>query len=185
MRTNNVILWLLCVSSMCMGGCSSIAYVQCEQSYVCDQYAGGACMAAPSGNMWCAYADSSCPSGYRYGTFQTGDGVAGLCVAERPDAGPPDGMSTARPPSCAALPRTCGASLNDDCCISPIVPGGNYFRGGDQYGTSSPATVSSFRLDKYEVTVGRFRAFVEGNLATPSNPPAVGACAHAQIPGSG
>src|SRR5579872_5681445 len=119
MRRNNVILWLLCASSMCVVGCSPVANVQCDQNSVCDLHAGGACMAAPSGNMWCAYPDSSCPSGYRYGTFQTGDGVAGLCVAERPDAGPPDdgtpGMTA--PTSCAAgLPQTCGASQNNDCC---------------------------------------------------------------------
>jgi formylglycine-generating enzyme required for sulfatase activity len=37
------------------------------------------------------------------------------------------------------------------------VPGGTYYRGNDaQY----PATVSDFRLDQYEVTVGRFRKFM-------------------------
>jgi formylglycine-generating enzyme required for sulfatase activity len=34
-----------------------------------------------------------------------------------------------------------------------------------------PATVSDFRLDKYEVTVGRFRAFVGAGLGTQANPP--------------
>lgn len=192
MQRNKIILWLLCASSTCIVGCSSVANVQCDQSSVCDLHPGGSCMAAPSGNKWCAYPDSSCPSGYRYGTFQTGDGVAGLCVAEQPDAGPPDGSTSVTPASCVGLPHTCGAFQNDDCCRSPMVAGGDYFRsydvgsdGGASADKSFPATVSSFRLDKYEVTVGRFRAFVEGNLATQSNPPAGGAGAHPHIPSSG
>jgi formylglycine-generating enzyme required for sulfatase activity len=50
---------------------------------------------------------------------------------------------------------------------------------------SYPATVSSFRLDKYEVTVGRFRAFVQAGMGTQTDPPPAGAGAHARIPGSG
>jgi formylglycine-generating enzyme required for sulfatase activity len=48
-----------------------------------------------------------------------------------------------------------------------------------------PATISSFRLDKYEVTVGRFRAFVQANMGTQANPPQAGAGAHTNIAGSG
>ncbi len=46
-----------------------------------------------------------------------------------------------------------------DCCASPLVKGGTFTQGN---GTSSSfqSTVSSFRLDKYEVTVARFRKFV-------------------------
>jgi len=40
---------------------------------------------------------------------------------------------------------------------------------------SRPATVSAFRLDSYEVTVGRFRQFVEAGLGTQQNPPAADA----------
>jgi formylglycine-generating enzyme required for sulfatase activity len=53
---------------------------------------------------------------------------------------------------------TCGPAGNDNCARSLLVPSGSFFRGSD---TSLPATVSSFRLDKYEVTVGRFRKFVD------------------------
>ena len=45
-----------------------------------------------------------------------------------------------------------------------------------------PATVSDFYLDKYEVTVGRFRRFVQQYAGTP---PAAGAGAHPLIAGSG
>jgi sulfatase modifying factor 1 len=57
-------------------------------------------------------------------------------------------------PSCATG-LTCTAG--DSCCTSLLVPGGSYNRGGDP---TYPATVSSFCLDKYEITVGRLRAFL-------------------------
>jgi formylglycine-generating enzyme required for sulfatase activity len=50
---------------------------------------------------------------------------------------------------------------------------------------TAPAMISSFRLDKYEVTVGRFRKFVEAGMGTQANPPLEGAGAHAAIAGSG
>jgi formylglycine-generating enzyme required for sulfatase activity len=51
--------------------------------------------------------------------------------------------------------------------------------------TSFPATISDFRLDKYEVTVGRFRAFVNAGLGVQDNPPLTRAGAHANILASG
>ena len=39
---------------------------------------------------------------------------------------------------------------------------------------SNPATVSTFRLDTYEVTVGRFREFVAAGMGTQVDPPAAG-----------
>ena len=44
------------------------------------------------------------------------------------------------------------------------------------------ATIASFRLDLYEVTVGRFRKFVD---AYPGSMPAVGAGANPSVPGTG
>src|SRR5215468_7497372 len=93
------------------------------------------------------------------------------------DGGVVDDGKISTPPSCMTLPATCGASGNDSCCNSPDVPGGTYYRSYDLAGdansgnTNYPATVSSFRLDKYEVTVGRFRAFVNSGMGTQSNPP--------------
>jgi sulfatase modifying factor 1 len=63
----------------------------------------------------------------------------------------------------------CGGSTQttggEGCCTSLEVPGGTYDRtytndGTGATGESDPATVSGFRLDKYLVTVGRFRQFV-------------------------
>jgi formylglycine-generating enzyme required for sulfatase activity len=50
----------------------------------------------------------------------------------------------------------------ESCCSSPAVDGGVYDRTYDTFGVDAatdPAQVSSFRLDTYLVTVGRFRRF--------------------------
>ncbi|HUS28774.1 MAG TPA: SUMF1/EgtB/PvdO family nonheme iron enzyme [Kofleriaceae bacterium] len=76
--------------------------------------------------------------------------------------------------SCESLPATCGPTGNASCCESLTVPGGTFFRSYDSVGYNTmtyPATVSPFRLDKYEVTVGRFRAFVDAGFGTQANPP--------------
>ena len=80
------------------------------------------------------------------------------------------------PASCrvgAAGTTSCG-SASDSCCTSLEVAGGTFYRTYDTevYGSAilpgdsgptgeaDPASVSGFRLDKYDVTVGRFRQFV-------------------------
>ena len=50
---------------------------------------------------------------------------------------------------------------------------------------SYPATVSGFRLDQYEITVGRFRAFVKAGKGTAASPPASGSGSHPSVAGSG
>jgi formylglycine-generating enzyme required for sulfatase activity len=45
--------------------------------------------------------------------------------------------------------------------------------------------VSAFQLDVYEVTVGRFRAFVDAGRGTQLAPPGEGEGAHPALPGSG
>jgi formylglycine-generating enzyme len=110
------------------------------------------------------------------------------CAAKKPGAGP----------SCG------GVSGTTDCCDSPIVKGGKFNRNFDGNGRQVPtengtlgeriityddpgypARVSDFRLDAFEVTVGRFRAFVEANGGTQKNPPAKGAGAHPKNAKSG
>ncbi len=74
---------------------------------------------------------------------------------------------TETPPSCQAGGpglTNCGAS-GESCCTSLEVPGGSFNRwytndGGGPTDELFPATVSGVRLDKYLVTVGRFRQFV-------------------------
>ncbi|WP_437628010.1 formylglycine-generating enzyme family protein [Sorangium sp. So ce1151] len=62
------------------------------------------------------------------------------------------------------------------------MPGGTFDRlNAPMY----PATVSGFRLDIYEITVGRFRAFVEEGKGTQADPPVSDAGAHPKIRESG
>lgn len=75
-------------------------------------------------------------------------------------------------PSCDHLATQC---RTESCCAAIIIPGGGFKMGRSEQTTASDfypdggkqelpehdASVSSFALDKYEVTVGRFRKFVE------------------------
>lgn len=63
------------------------------------------------------------------------------------------------PPSCVGLPSTCGYTGDSDCCGSAELPAGGFQR-ADEAGVHD-AAVTAFRLDLFEVTVGRFRKFVE------------------------
>jgi sulfatase modifying factor 1 len=74
-------------------------------------------------------------------------------------------ISTGSQPSCQDLAANCGPGSNESCCNSPLVPGGTFYRSYDNVnaGYTSQAyvaTISDVRLDKYEITVGRFRKFV-------------------------
>lgn len=89
--------------------------------------------------------------------------------------GHPDQGGGGGAPSCQGLAATCGGTGTTSCCESPLVPGGTFLRGYDGVtytDTGYPATVSDFRLDKYEVTVGRFRKFLADY---PANLPSQGA----------
>jgi sulfatase modifying factor 1 len=80
--------------------------------------------------------------------------------------------SDATPPP--AVPQSCltpGPGISDctsstgSCCAGSILPEGNVLRSYDGVtpgytSAAFPATVASFWLDQYEVTVGRFRRFV-------------------------
>jgi sulfatase modifying factor 1 len=89
-------------------------------------------------------------------------------------------------PSCFGLAEACGAEAgaSRDCCDSPLVIGGPFVRGYDGLASTGrdvtgDAVVSNFRLDRYEVTVGRFRTFLDqysptmiepGTGKNPNNP---------------
>jgi formylglycine-generating enzyme required for sulfatase activity len=81
--------------------------------------------------------------------------------------------------SCTGLAPTCGFGGDESCCASAVVIGGTYNRSND---ASYPATVSDFRLDRFEITVGRFRKFVTGYAG---NNIAVGSGAHPLVSNSG
>ncbi|APR75964.1 Serine/threonine kinase [Minicystis rosea] len=98
--------------------------------------------------------------------------VAGACI---PDVVP--NQSTL--PRCDGVKATCGDEGTDDCCAASVVRGGTFKMVNADF---AMASVSDFKLDRYEVSVGRFRKFVE---SYPANKPASGAGAHPLISGSG
>lgn len=102
--------------------------------------------------------------------------------------GPPDAGSAGSSGilSCSGLASHCGpAPANiESCCETRIVTGGSFYRSYDgvTYNDKGyPATVSDFGLDRFEVTVGRFRKF-KGAWDTGWRP-AVGAGKHTHLNG--
>jgi sulfatase modifying factor 1 len=120
---------------------------------------------------------------------QPGDdaGAPGDEAGPTPDAGAgPEASSDASSGDSGdahpACPPTCGPDAGETCCASLAVSGGTFFRsydgvtaetlGGDCCTDRSwPATVSDFRLDRFEVTIGRYRPFVNA-VAGGWHPPA-------------
>ncbi len=96
-------------------------------------------------------------------------------------------------PGCTAA-MTCG---NDgaNCCESRLLPGGTYLQGCDwspitpcvkPWGPEHPSTVGAFYLDTFEVTVARFRIFMEEyNLWRSNGNPKPAAGKHPRIADSG
>ena len=85
MRRLTILLVAAVASSLasCPGPTKS---VECVDSTNCDLHAGGVCTEAASGNQWCSYPDSACPSGLRYSDLDVGDGLGGVCVTPAVDA---------------------------------------------------------------------------------------------------
>src|ERR1041385_955088 len=64
--------------------CQQRLDVQCQQDGNCNLGGGGICLAAETGNRWCAYPDTACASGYRFSNDDVGDNVGGTCSANLP-----------------------------------------------------------------------------------------------------
>ncbi|MGB8296537.1 MAG: SUMF1/EgtB/PvdO family nonheme iron enzyme [Polyangia bacterium] len=133
--------------------------------------------------------DNGCPSGYhcaKDGTCRTTElgsggvtatgglkgsggivGAGGNMGTSVGGTTPSSSSGSTTPPSClvgGVGTTECGAA-SENCCTSLEVMGGEFYRtytndGSGPTAEADPATVSSFRLDKYLVTVGRFRKFV-------------------------
>ena len=79
--------------------------------------------------------------------------------------------------------RVCGMNNTENCCAASSVPGGSFFRNFDvasdgmHSSSSYSATISPFVFDRFEVTVGRFRKFVEAGMGTQEQPPSANAAA--------
>lgn len=93
--------------------------------------------------------------------------------------------------SCAAGDLDiCGTLGTENCCASPKVGGGTFIRNYDGViltnSTNKSAAVSSYHLDKFEVTVGRFRKFVaDFDVWRGAGNPSSGAGAHPRVASSG
>ncbi len=138
-----------------------------------DSGAAGAC----DGGTRCGGGGvQTCDNG-TWGTASPCTGSTAFCL---------NGTCVADAPSCAdggAGQSTCGTA-QESCCTNEVVPGGTFDRSYDDVtyaDAGSPATVSTFRLDKYEVTVGRYRAFV--NAYVNGWRPAGGSGKHAHLNG--
>lgn len=125
--------------------------------------AGGDAAPLPGTERGACYPNGTCNVGLTC--------LSDLCVKASADAGA-DVTADADAAAPSALSCTtvgdgrtnCGNG-SESCCTSLPVVGGTYNRtywnpGSGPTGEADPATVSDFRLDKYEVTVGRFRSFV-------------------------
>ena len=162
---------LLCALGRCHAPCETSA--DCAVTKRCASIEGGrVCLLASE--FECS--DGAACSGFDASSREAGTSPASNGDADRADTGSSQSRAMR---SCNGLPATCGASGNGDCCESPLVTGGTFNRNNDP---AYPATISDFRLDKYFVTVGRFRKFVE---AYPESRPKDGDGEHPKIPGSG
>lgn len=119
------------VSVACaLASCNAWQNIQCEQSANCDLSAGGECLAAPTGNTWCAYPDPSCSGGYRYSDQAVGDGLSGICVPAGSGSGSGSDFSCGSDGDCAGMSGTpfcapsgaCVACLDDSACTSALAP---------------------------------------------------------------
>ena len=161
-------------------GCSSSCKV--EKNYVCIGEPSECAETCGNGEL---DDGETCDDG----NDESGDGCFACAVEENfeCDNSPLPSTCTCKPgyaledeacvrKSCIGLSNECGLLANDDCCAMLEVPGGDF-----TMGSSTDGSISSFVLDKYEVTVGRFRRFVESY----SGPPEEGAGSHPLIANSG
>ena len=111
---------------------------------------------------------SSASGGGSSGGSASGGGSNGG-ASQAGSGGDSSGGSSSNP-SCQGLAANCAATASADCCASSVVPGATFQR--DNLAPPGPmATVSAFRLDIYDVSVGRFRKFI---AAYPGSKPSAG-----------
>jgi formylglycine-generating enzyme len=146
-----------------LAGCGARSELLIENSAPANGSNGSAC-----------HGDGSCDPGLQC--------LNGICInqAEATPSCAPEGPGM----------TDCGDG-HESCCTSLRVEGGTFYRTYVNLGVGAtdeadPATISSFRLDKYEVTVGRFRQFVRAATGADGGPgwmPLAGSGKHAHLNG--
>ena len=124
------------------------------------------------------------------------DAAAGAVDSGGTGAGGKGGTSSdagmmSSPPSCAPGGvglTNCGATSESCCTTLAVTKTEMFYRtyansGSGATGQTDPATVAEFRLDKYLVTVGRFRQFVSAWNNGAGYAPPVGSGKHAYLNG--
>ncbi len=109
-----------------------------------------------------------------------GNAVTDIATDSTDDSGDSGDSGVIEPPSCTGA-LACGS---DSCCATLLLAGGTFQRSFDWDNYTDPqyvATISDFRLDKYEITVGRFRKFVNAVVAGWSPP--LGSGKHTHLSG--
>ncbi|MDX2053843.1 MAG: formylglycine-generating enzyme family protein [Polyangiaceae bacterium] len=151
-----------CVNGACVGECAP-GVKQCTENGLKTCGATGLFEAAvPCVNQACS--GNACVGVCTPGTkrcsgnsVETCDGSGQYGIAVACAAGVPvcQGAGVCGlPPSCSPGQPSCPGGRN--CCSSTVVPGGTF-----DLAPNNPRTVSAFRLDDYEVTVLRFRSFLD------------------------
>jgi formylglycine-generating enzyme required for sulfatase activity len=144
-------------------GCSSTAAIEIDDDASTDASPEGA---MPDGTIVDALSEA-------VASMDAGPLVDASTEAgdSKPPEAAPDGSS---PDAAPSAPLTDCGTARESCSTSLEVSGGTFYRAydtndngetilapdGGPTDLSDPATVSGFQLDKYEVTVGRFRPFV-------------------------
>jgi len=162
-----------CTQDICTGVAPSNPYelpgTPCQNGMFCN--GTGVCGVCIPGSKQCVgVIPQTCNASGQWESAAACTGAAPTCVAGKCIG-----------PRCAGLPSTCGPNADEDCCAAPLVPGGSFKRNYDGVNFRNdtfPATISSFHLDRFEVTVGRYRAFIDSGKGTQLGPPAQGDGAH-------
>lgn len=154
---------------------------------------GGASVGS-GGSVAGSSASGAPAAGANGGTAGSGSGSGG--VSARGGSAGSGVMGDDGPPSCWGLPDDCGATGDRDCCEAERVPGGELLMGrcvvegctdAFEAGLDSElpehvVVLPGFELQVFEVTVGRFRRYLE--QAGGALPP-LGAGAMPTLPDSG
>jgi len=172
----------LCANSTTLATCSRDAQ-NCVYESASTTCANGACSAGSCCTNACSSSATQCTSPTSSQECKIGSNGCLQWAAKPCSASICSNGACVTPPSCqpgGAGMTDCGAT-KESCCTSLEVPGGLYNRTYGGGASGDPATVSAFRLDKYSVTVGRFRQFV--NAWNAGYLPAAGTGKHTHLNG--